>query len=114
MDTSDYSSEELEKLYKEITEFESTCEVEIKYKEIDWGQPKGQGKRIGCNMVVGNPDAPRGIKKYPYVNLSEYLTEETKAHFKHLNINQAYMYVVARKYGLEHREAMKFVILKVR
>ncbi len=111
MDISNYSKEEIEELYKKISEFD--CDVKIKYREIDWGNPKGQGKRIGSSMVIGNCDVPRGIKKYSYVDLSEYLTDETKENFKLLDGNRAYKYVVARKYGLKHRDAMIFAIKNI-
>lgn len=98
----------IKEIESDIDQFD--YDVTIKYRTIDWGTKKrGQGKRIGCSMVIGNPDAPTGIKEYPYVDLSEY--DECKDDFRYLTANRAIRYVIARKFGCNHIEARCYAIL---
>lgn len=77
---------------------------------IDWGKRKKQGKRIGGGMVIGNPDAPRGVKVYRgvnyYKNLPDY--DELVKSSSLARVKCPIRYIKARDYGLPHKIAIVF------
>jgi len=100
----------VKQIQSQIDNFE--CEIKIANIQIDWGQQKRQGKRIGNTIIGSMSNAPSGITTYQSVGLSEYHTEDTEQDLRNLNGIQTCKYYRARKFGCNHIEAMVYSVMK--
>lgn len=93
--------------------FDAGVRAKTAITEIDWGPMKrGQGKRVG-HMVTGSMSgAPRGVKKYYGIDLSDYSDDlkNDPTFTKFSNSGESERYAMARMYGCNHIEARFFAI----
>lgn len=75
---------------------------------IDWGNSRGQGKRVKGMVMGGAGNAPSGIKTYYnyFAGLPDY--EELKTQGSLKAVGKEGLYLKARSFGLKHQAALFF------
>ncbi|ENJ9653519.1 hypothetical protein AB2T14_001127 [Clostridium botulinum] len=99
------------KLFEEIKNTRLYQKYKPTYYEIDWGDKRTQGKRVG-GMVLGSmSDAPKGVKTYTDLlgNIPEYKTDKKSFVSLRYEYRQIW-YLRAREYGLNHKQALIYAV----
>jgi len=85
--------------------FEAEIGLPLIYKTIDWGRPRGQGKRAG-SMIKGGMATILGRKSYEGLDISAF----PELQKDRVWTEQLPHYVKARLYGCNHLEAKYYAI----
>lgn len=93
-------------------------DIPMAHKDVDWGgntKRSGQGSRSGHMVKGGMGDAPRGVKRYYALDMSQFL-DDNKGKYKYpiykLSDFQKYRYARAKTFGANHVEAMTYTMFK--
>ncbi|NEZ72088.1 hypothetical protein EXM36_17070 [Clostridium botulinum] len=99
------------KLFEEIKNTKIYQKYKPTYYEIDWGDTRAQGKRVGGMVLGAMSSGPKGVQTYTNLlgNIPEYKTNK-KSFISLRDEHRQIWYLKAREYGLNHKQALIYAV----